>query len=267
MLIRINGIDLDYRDYGTGIPLVFLHAFPVNQQLWTDQLDKLQNHCRAISLDLRGFGQSTALEGTISMDQMAADVRELLTALGIHRVVLVGLSMGGYVSFAFYRMYRESVRAMVLADTRATADTPEARERRYKSADRVERNGVSSITEETVSALLGHTSIEQRPSVVQRVRTMIESNSPAGIAGAQRGMAARRDSTDLLPDVDIPVLVISGAEDNLTPVAEMESMQKAIRGSRLMVIEAAGHLSNIECPDEFNAALLDFIESVRESES
>src|SRR5215472_9571285 len=128
MLIRINGIDLDYRDYGAGVPVVFLHAFPVNQQLWSDQLDKLQNHFHTISLDLRGFGQSTASEGPILMDQLAADVRELLNAIGIHRVVLVGLSMGGYVSFAFYRMYRESVRAMVLADTRATADTPEARE-------------------------------------------------------------------------------------------------------------------------------------------
>jgi pimeloyl-ACP methyl ester carboxylesterase len=197
------------------------------------------------------------------MDQMAADVRELLSALGIYRIVLVGLSMGGYVSLAFYRMYRETVSAMVLADTRATADTPEAKERRYKSADKVEREGVSSITEDMVSALLGQTSLEQRPSVVGRVRAMIESNSPIGIAGAQRGMAARRDSTDLLPDVDVPVLVVSGAEDKLTPVAEAESMRRAIKGAQLAVIERAGHLSNLECPVDFNDALLGFIESVK----
>ena len=263
MLIKIHGIDLDYRDQRTGIPLVFLHAFPLNQHMWTDQLDTLQSHCRTISLDLRGFGLSGGSEDTVSMDRMAADVRELLTAIGVHRIVLVGLSMGGYVSLAFYRMYRETLRAMVLADTRATEDKPEAKERRHKFAEKVERDGVSSITEEMVSALLGHTSIERRPSVVQRVRTLIESNSPAGIAGAQRAMAARRDSTDLLSQMDLPVLVISGAEDKLTPVAEAESMRQSIKGARLKVIDEAGHLSNIECPDEFSGALFEFIESLK----
>jgi pimeloyl-ACP methyl ester carboxylesterase len=266
MLIKINEIELNYRDQGTGIPVVFLHAFPLNQQMWDEQLDKLQNVCRTISLDFRGFGRSGGSEGAESVEQMAADVRELLTAIGIHRIVLVGLSMGGYIALAFYRMFRETVRALVLADTRATADKPEARERRYKSADKVERDGVSSITEEMVSALLGQTSIDSRPSVVQRVRAMIESTSPAGIAAAQRAMAARRDSTDLLSYMDFPALVIAGAEDNLTPVAEADSMRQAIKGSRLKVIEEAGHLSNLERPDEFNDALIEFIESLKREE-
>jgi len=266
MLIKINGIDLDYRDQGTGIPLVFLHAFPLNQQMWNDQLDTLQSRCRTISVDLRGFGGSGGSEVPVSMDQMAADVRELLTAVGVHRIVLVGLSMGGYVSLAYYRMYRETLQALVLADTRATEDKPEAKERRHRFAEKVEREGVSSITEEMVSALLGHTSLERRPSVVQRVRTIIESNSPGGIADAQRAMAARRDSTDLLPEMDLPVLVISGTEDKLTSVAEADSMRQAIKGARLKVIEEAGHLSNIECPDEFNGALVEFIESLRRRE-
>jgi len=266
MLIKINGVDLDYRDQGTGIPLVFLHAFPLNQQMWEDQLDTLQSHCRTISIDYRGFGGSGGAHGPVSMDQLATDVHELLTAIGINRIVLVGLSMGGYVSLAFYRLYQETLRAMVLADTRANEDKPEAKERRHKFAEKVEREGVSSITEEMVSALLGKTSLERRPSVVQRVRTMIESNSHAGIAAAQRAMAARRDSTDLLPEMDLPVLVISGAEDNLTPVAEADSMRQAIKGARLKVIEEAGHLSNLERPDEFNGALLEFIESLKREE-
>lgn len=246
------------------MPVVFLHAFPLNQQMWSDQLDTLQNHCRTISVDLRGFGGSASSEAPVLMDQMATDVRDLLSAIGVHRVVLVGLSMGGYVSLAFYRLYRDTVRAMVLADTRATVDAPEGKERRYKFADKVEREGVSSITNEMLSALLGQTSLERRPSVVQRVRTMIVSNSVSGVAGAQRGMAARPDSTDLLGDMSLPVLVMSGAEDKLTPVAEIESLHRAIKGSRLAVIESAGHLSNIECPDEFNAALVDFIEMINE---
>ena len=267
MLIKLNEINVDYRDQGTGMPVVFLHAFPLNQQMWSGQLDILQNRCRTISLDFRGFGGSASSEGPVLMDQMASDVRDLLSAIGVHRIVLVGLSMGGYVSLAFYRLYRDIVRAIVLADTRATADTPEGKERRNKFADKVEREGVSSITDEMLSALLGHTSLERRPSVVQRVRAMIESNSVTGVAGAQRGMAARPDSTDLLLNMSLPVLVVSGAEDKLTPTAEMESLHRAIKGSRLTVIEDAGHLSNIECPDEFNAALIDFIEMIEEGNS
>jgi pimeloyl-ACP methyl ester carboxylesterase len=266
MLIKLGGTDFDYRDQGTGMPVVFLHAFPLNQQMWSDQLDVLQNHCRTISLDLRGFGRSASSDGPVLMEQMATDVRDLLSAIGIHRVVLVGLSMGGYVSLAFYRLYRDTVRAMVLADTRATVDTPEAKEKRYKFADKVDREGVSSITDDMLSALLGQTSLERRPSVVQRVRAIIESNSVTSVAGAQRGMAARRDSTDLLVDMKLPVLVMSGAEDKITPVVEIESLHHQIKGSRLTVIEGAGHLSNIECSDEFNAALVDFIEGIDEGD-
>ena len=174
--------------------------------------------------------------------------------------MLVGLSMGGYVSLAFYRNYPESVRALVLADTRASADTHEARKRRLKSAERAEREGARVIAEDMIPLLLGRTTLDSRPSVVERVRTMIEANSARGIAGAQRGMAKRRDSTYILPGLDSPVLVIVGSEDTLTPVAEAESLLNGIRGARLCVIAGAGHLSNMEQPEEFNSALLDFIE-------
>src|SRR5713101_3952352 len=124
MLINVNGISVDYRDQGAGIPVIFIHAFPLNQTMWDDQLAVLHNRCcRTITLDLRGFCQSDAPQGPYLMDQMAADIRGLMSALGIDRAVLVGLSMGGYVSLAFYRNYPDSVRALVLADTRASADT------------------------------------------------------------------------------------------------------------------------------------------------
>ena len=251
---------MDYRDQGAGVPVIFIHAFPLNQTMWDDQLAVLQSRCRTITLDLRGFGQSDAPQGSYLMDQMAADVRGLMSALGIDRAVLVGLSMGGYVSLAFYRNYPESVRALVLADTRASADTHEARKRRLKSAERAEREGARVIAEDMIPLLLGRTTLDSRPSVVERVRTMIEANSARGIAGAQRGMAKRRDSTYILPGLDSPVLVIVGSEDTLTPVAEEESLLNGIRGARLCVIAGAGHLSNMEQPEEFNSALLDFIE-------
>lgn len=263
MLIRTNGIGLDYRDEGSGIPVIFIHAFPLNQTMWDDQFVALQNHCRTITLDLRGFGSSDVPQGPHLMDQMAADVRGLMTALGIDRAVLVGLSMGGYVSLAFYRNYSDAVYALVLADTRATADTQEARERRLESATKAEREGAKAIADDMIPLLLGPTTIERRPAVIERVRRMIEANSPRGIAGAQRGMAERRDSAYLLPAMDLPVLVIAGVEDKLTPVAEAESLRKEISGARLRVIQAAGHLSNLENPEEFNTALSEFIRALK----
>jgi pimeloyl-ACP methyl ester carboxylesterase len=263
VLIKTNGIQIDYRDTGSGLPVIFIHAFPLNQTMWDKQLVALQTDCRVITMDLRGFGHSDAPQGPCLMDQMAADVRGVMSGLNIERAVLVGLSMGGYVSLAFYRDYPESVLALVLADTRATADTQEARERRLKSATKAEAEGSRAIADEMIPLLLGSTSLKSRPGIVERVRAMIEANSPIGIAGAQRGMAERRDSTYMLPSMDLPVLIIAGSEDKLTPVAEAEDLRNNIPRARLRVIESAGHLSNIENPDEFNKALAEFFEQLR----
>lgn len=264
MKTTINGISLDYRDGGSGLPVIFIHAFPLNQTMWDDQVAALQNHCRTITLDLRGFGLSDAPPGPYSMDQMAADVRGLLSILNIDQAVIVGLSMGGYIALAFYRNYPDAVRAMVLADTRASADTHEARQRRINSAARAEKEGSRAIAEDMVPLLLGRTTINTQPSIVERVRGMIQANQPEGIAGAQRGMSTRRDSTYILPGIHIPVLIIVGSEDELTPPEEAESLRSGIPGARLRVIKDAGHLSNVEQPEHFNKALLDFIESLEQ---
>ena len=261
MKATINEIEIDYRDEGSGVPVVLIHAFPLNQSMWDDQFSHLRDHCRMISLDLRGFGRSDAPHSAYSIDEMALDVRGLMTALEIDRAVLVGLSMGGYIALAFFRNYPEAVRGLVLADTRAGADTPEARERRFTSALKAEREGSRAIGEDMVPLLLGRTTLETRPSVVEKVRMMIEGNSPQGIAGAQRAMAERRDSSNMLSVIDVPALIVVGLEDTLTPVAKAERMQNGIRGALLRIIDDAGHLSNLEQPEEFNAALIDFIAS------
>jgi 3-oxoadipate enol-lactonase len=262
MKITINGINVDYRDEGYGTPVIFIHAFPLNQTMWDEQLAALKNHCRAITLDLRGFGNSDVPAGPYSMDQMASDVRALMSALDIDRATLVGLSMGGYVSLAFYRNYPDAVRAMVLADTRASADTHEARERRMKSAERAEREGAGAIADDMVPVALARSTVEGRPEIVERMRAMAEANSPEGIAAAQRGMAERRDSTYILAAIDFPTLVIVGSEDALTPVSESEALRDGIPGARMRVIEGAGHLSNLERPQEFNSILIEFINSL-----
>lgn len=266
MKAEINGISINYRDEGAGLPVIFIHAFPLNQTLWDEQVAALRGRCRTITLDLRGFGETDAPEGPYLMEDMAADVRGLMTALSIERAVLVGLSMGGYVSLAFYRKYPEAVRALVLADTRATADPPEGRERRMKSAERAEREGASAIADDMIPALLAPSTVEASHDVVLRMRTMVEANSPRGIAAAQRGMAERADSTDLLGNMDFPVLLIAGSEDAITPVSEAETMRDQIRGSALRVIEGAGHLSNMERADDFNRALIEFIEEMPDDE-
>jgi 3-oxoadipate enol-lactonase len=262
MKAEINKINLDYRDEGAGIPIILVHAFPLNQTMWDEQVAALKNHCRVITLDLRGFGESGSLDEPYTIDQMASDVRGLMYALDIDRAVLAGLSMGGYVSLAFYRNYPEAVRALVLADTRASADTHEARERRLQSAAKAEREGAQAIADDMTALLLGRSTIENRPDIVRRVRAMIEANSPQAIAAAQRSISERRDSTYILAAIDFPTLILVGSEDALTPVAEAEALRNAIPGSRMQVIESAGHLSNIEQPDRFNSALIEFIEAV-----
>lgn len=262
MKATINHLNIDYRDQGGGEPVIFIHAFPLNQTMWDDQLTALSHHCRTVTLGLRGFSGSDVPDGPTTMEQMAADVRGLMSVLDIERATLVGLSMGGYVVLAFYREYPDAVRALVLADTRASADTHAAHQRRLQSAEKAEREGAAAIADDMVPLLLGKTTQETRPDITARVRAMIESNSPHGISAAQRGMAARRDSTYILTAIDFPTLILVGAEDQLTPVAEAEGMRDGIHGARLQVIDGAGHLSNLERPHEFNAALIEFIASL-----
>jgi len=258
----INGINIHYHEEGEGLPLVFLHAFALNQTMWKEQVTALKNHYRCIALDLRGFGHSEVVDEPSLMPQMASDVRELMKALTIDKAVLIGLSMGGYIALAFYRHYPEAVGALVLADTRATADTEEAKANRRRSADKALRQGSTAIADETTPKLLGDTTLTSNPDLVKLVHEIQASNSPAGIAAAQRGMAERADSTDLLATIEVPTLVIVGEEDKLTPLAEAEFIHHGIANSKLVVLENSGHLSNLETPAAFNKALLEFLEAL-----
>jgi len=262
MKAEIDGIEIDYSDEGSGLPVIFIHAFPMSRAMWDAQVAALRGVCRVITLDLRGFGKSSVPEGPYSMDAMASDVRALMAHLDIDGAVLVGLSMGGYVSFAFHRAYPDAVIALVLADTRASVDTHEGRERRFKSAEKAEREGAAAIASDMELVAFARSTVEGRKEILQRARTIIEANSPAGIAAAQRGMAARHDSTYTLIGIDCPTLILVGSEDALTPPSEAEAMRDGIPHARLKVIEGAGHMSNLEQPEQFNAALIEFIGSL-----
>jgi 3-oxoadipate enol-lactonase len=256
---RVRGIELAYEVSGAGQPVVLLHGFPFNRTLWREQAEALKERYRVITVDLRGHGETAATRDPATMEEMAGDVAALLDHLRIERVVLGGLSMGGYVALAFYRLFPERVGALILADTRAQADTDEARLAREQTATRALAEGMHTIADAMLPKLLAPSTQEEHPEVVARVREMILNTDPQGAASALRGMAVRRDQTEFLREINCPTLIVVGNLDPITPLADAELMKREIRGSRLEVIAGAGHVSNIERPAEFNHALEDFL--------
>jgi 3-oxoadipate enol-lactonase len=252
---------LAHADVGHGLPVVLLHAFPLNRMMWEPQIAALFGECRCVVPDLRGFGDSPK-SGPYSMDVMADDVIALLDALQIDRAVVGGLSMGGYVAFDLVRRYRQRVRALLLADTRAPADTAEARQKRDELIALARSGGAAAVAEKQITGLIGKSTREKQPELVDRVRGVMAGESVDGIVGALEAMKARPDSTPLLATIDVPTLVVVGDEDAITPPKEARAMHEQIRGSRLEIIPGAGHLSNIERPAAFNAALSDFVGSL-----
>ncbi|MGH9901172.1 MAG: alpha/beta fold hydrolase [Pyrinomonadaceae bacterium] len=262
-IVRVREVETAYAEAGQGAPVVLLHGYPFNHSLWREQVEVLQDSYRVITPDLRGHGQTAATDSPATMEEMAQDVAALLDELGVKRVVMGGLSMGGYVALAFHRLFPLRVRALVLADTRATADTEEARRGREESAAKALSEGMGSIADAMLPKLLAPSTLETRPDIAARVREMMTGTKPEGAAAALRGMAVRKDQTDMLPEIFAPTLIIVGSEDAITPPADAESMRREIRGSRLIVIEGAGHVSNLERPAEFNRALVDFLDALQ----
>lgn len=260
MLALINGVHLGHESRGTvGPVLVLLHAFPLNRAMWEPQMTDLCVDFRTVALDFRGFGESDAPDGPYSMEMLADDVKGLLDHLAVERVVLCGLSMGGYVALAFYRKYRELVQALVLADTRAGADPPEVRQGRYQMMEIARREGPPAVAERMLPRLLAPITFERDPALVERVRKMMEAAPTTGLVGALAGMAERPDSTGLLPQIACPTLVVVGEHDAPAPPAEARTMAEAIPRARLEVIPEAGHLSNLEQPETFNQFLRDWL--------
>jgi 3-oxoadipate enol-lactonase len=261
--VFVNGIRLHYVQAGQGVPLVMVHGYPLDHTLWQSQLDGLSDIAQVIAPDLRGFGQSDAPEGIYTMDAQADDLAALLDALKIERSVVCGLSMGGYIALAFWRKYAARVHGLILVDTRAEADAPAARQARLNTAERVRQKGTVFVVEDMLPRLLAEVTRQSRPDVVKFAREMMLRQSSVGVVGALLGMAERPDLMPLLPTINVPTLCVFGAEDVITP-AETEGrlLAEAIPNARLVVIPNAGHLSNLEQPEAFNAAAREFIARV-----
>jgi len=263
VIASVGQLQVGYDDVGSGIPVLFVHGFPHNRTLWAPQTSALVDQARCIAPDLRGFGETDVVP-PYSMDQYADDLAGLLDALQIERAVVAGLSMGGYVAFALWRRHRARVWALVLADTRAGADSEEARARRRELIALARAQGSAAVADAQVTGMVGKTTRTRRPEAERAVHAMLAAAPVDGVVGALEAMLGRPDSTPTLRTIDVPTLVVVGDEDTLTPVKEARAMHEAIAGSRLQVLAGAGHVSNFERPAAFNHTLCEFLAELRE---
>ncbi|HEU4564081.1 MAG TPA: alpha/beta fold hydrolase [Gemmatimonadaceae bacterium] len=265
MRTAIDSIHLAYDDQGTGPPVLFVHAFPLDRRMWAAQLNALGAAYRCIVPDLRGFGQSD-VAGPFSMERYADDLAALLDALWVRQpVVLVGLSLGGYIAFAFWRRHRSRVRGLVLADTRPGADSAEGMERRRKTIATAREGGAGAVADLLADGMMSARTRQRHPERLAQLRQMMADAPVEGIVGACEAMMARPDSTPLLESIDVPTLVVVGEDDATTPPSEARRMHAAIPASRLEEIPGAGHLSNLERPAAFNCVLVDWLQQIERS--
>jgi pimeloyl-ACP methyl ester carboxylesterase len=262
MKVRIGGAEIAYDDRGSGPALLLLHAFPLGLAMWEGQAQALSATHRVLRFDARGFGDSSSGNDAFTMERIADDAAALLDAVGIERAVLGGCSMGGYAAFAFARRHPQRLAGLVLQDTRAAADGVEAKANRTTLATRVLAEGPSAAISAFLPRLLGATSQREQPALVSIVREWIQAASPRALANALHALASREDSRQTLSTIRVPALVVVGEEDVLTPPAEADEMAAAIATGRVERIPRAGHLSNLENPQAFDAALRRFLDSL-----
>jgi 3-oxoadipate enol-lactonase len=254
--LTVNGVNLAVDARGEGPAILFIHGYPLDHTIWRPQLEALDGW-RRIAPDLRGMGQSDAPDLGYSMATYAADLAALLDTLGAERVVLCGLSMGGYVAFEFLRRWRERVAGLVLIATRAGPDTVEGKRARDAAAGQAREGGAAVIAEAMLPRMLAPGAPE---ALVTGVRALMAATPVAGIVGALGAMRDRPDSMALLPTLaDLPALVIAGGSDRLLPVSEMSALAAAIPGARLVVAPGAGHLPTLEAPSVVTDALREFL--------
>ncbi|MFO0844458.1 MAG: alpha/beta hydrolase [Gemmataceae bacterium] len=247
---------LAYDDVGRGRPLVLLHGFPLSRAMWRPQRDELAKHCRLITPDLPGFGDSPPAAAP-TVEAMADAVADLLTRMKLTEpVVLGGLSMGGYVSFAFVRKYPTRLAGLILADTKADPDDETAKANRDKMIGFASTNPPSAVVEQMLPKLVAPSA---PPEVVAELKRIGAAQRPAGIVAALQALRNRPDSTPTLAQVRVPTLILVGREDALTPPAQAEKMARGIPTAKLVAIDRAGHMANLEAPAAFNDAVREFV--------
>jgi 3-oxoadipate enol-lactonase len=260
--IRSGDAEIVYRVLGEGLPVILLHPFPANHEFWLPVAETLATRYRVILPDLRGHGDSGVGEGPATLEKHAADLSRVMDDAEIGRAPLVGVSIGGYALFEFWRRHRGRVAALALCNTKAPADSAEARAGRLQAANDVLERGTEPFFESMIPRLLGQTTRETRPDLAAGALRMMRQMSPEDVAQVQRGMAARPDSVDTLKTINVPTLLVTGDEDILTGVNEAELMRQHISVSQLRVIPKAGHYSPWEQPEEVGKLLRQFLDAI-----
>jgi pimeloyl-ACP methyl ester carboxylesterase len=246
------------RDVGQGEAVVLIHEFALNGRMWEPQIEALRDHCRLIAPDLAGFGLSAARAGP-SLGDHARDVLNLINMLGIERATVVGLGIGGSVALHLVGELGARLQGLLLANTSVTPDTPEVASWRHELAAEVEMRGVDAVADEFLPKLLGNTTQRNHPALMNSLRLMMQENTPTGVAGMLRAMAARPQISPDLGRIHCPVLCVAGVEDILTPREELGLIAERVPGALTQIIPEVGHLPNLEAPEAFNDAIVQFL--------
>ena len=254
--------EIVYDSSGSGPAVILLHPFPAHHEFWLPLAPRLASRYRLIMPDLRGHGESSLGTGAATMDKHAVDLARVLDEAGIRQASLVGVSIGGYIAFEFWRRFRDRLTGLVLCNTKASQDTSEARSARLEAARDVLERGTEPFFESMLTRALGETTRRSRPDLVEGALRMMRKMSAEAVAGVQHGMAERPDSTATLRTISVPVLIITGDEDILTGVPEAELMKPHIPGSQMRIVAKAGHYSPWEQPEEVGRMLRGFLDSL-----
>lgn len=259
--IEVGTRQIAFTSAGAGMPLLLVHGFPLDQTMWTQQIEALSSRAHVIAPDLPGFGASGSIDGTYSMAGFADDLARFLDVMGITKpIVFCGLSMGGYIAWEFWRRHTQRLRALIICDSRALADDQTVKKGREIAAQNVLAEGVQVVSDSMLPKLFGEAFQANAPEQVEHIKHVMDSTAATTMAAALRGMAARVDFTPMLPEVNKRALLICGEQDVISPPLEMKQIADRMPDARYVTIPKAGHMSPMECPQEVNAAMLAYLE-------
>lgn len=260
IIIKVNGINICYDDLGEGlVPIIFIHGFPFDKSTWQPQLELLQSTNRVIAYDIRGFGKSTSDHEALSIGLFADDLVQLMDALQIKQAIVCGLSMGGYILLNALNRYADRFAAVILSDTQCIADSSESKAKRYKLAEQIEKEGLDDFATSFSKTVLSAESLNNNSGLAEHLKKIILSTSKKTVTGTLTALTQRHEMCSWLRKIQVPVLIVCGKEDTITPFVQSEFMHNKILNSSLYKIDKAGHLSNLEQPEAFNDHICNFI--------
>lgn len=264
LTIKLDNFSLCYNDLGEGkLAIIFLHGFPFDKTMWESQLNFLKESYRLIALDIRGFGRSKDEKTPFSIGLFGDDLIQFMDALHLEKVILCGLSMGGFIALNAQERYPDRFEALILCDTQCIADTPEMKDKRYSTIEDIRINGANNFKGEFLIRVFHKDSLATKKALVEKLRNVVFANSENTIIQGLYALADRFETCTTLDKIKIPTLIICGREDSVTPLDQSQYLHQNIKESVLKIIDQAGHVSNLEQPEKFNEHLSDFLASLR----